>query len=487
MIDLYKILEIDPSKSLTEIQDYLDRNRTIWENNAHNRGDAESIQKVNSLKEADIIFSSQVNRDRYDKELHKFLNPAIQADPREVRCLEYTKRAEEYIRSKEFDLAEKAINQAMAYREDDNIKVLKMAAHISDCLNNTGQALNYINEAIVIKPEDQQNYKLKLLILLHDFDMAKQAKYIDNDKLTQKIEVTRQYILEGFIKGMNPQSDREYLDTCDFILNSIKKMKHGFDFLPSIRYGYKNNYRKKALSVREEKYYRMALSRFWESSSDILLDLDALQYCKSILRQSPNSQIAKEYFQRYERRAAEERFLQKKLESDLHNLIKKQKQLETTTSYIRTDIKRLEDTNEQLWKARSESSKRRDKLSHDTQGGILTQLIGGVVFYGIYLIFFIVVGLILSLLKIIEIRLELIYIAPLIMSVVRTFLNIKNLFEISQLKKQEDSLLRQMSENSSKKQSLEEDLRKKERLYEQIKLDIDRVSDELRTVKQTKI
>ena len=93
----------------------------------------------------------------------------------------------------------------------------------------------------------------------------------------------------------------------------------------------------------------------------------------------------------------------------------------------------------------------------------------------------------MSLLKIIEIRLELIYIAPLIMSVVRTFLNIKNLFEISQLKKQEDSLLRQMSENSSKKQSLEEDLRKKERLYEQIKLDIDRVSDELRTVKQTKI
>ncbi len=45
MIDLYEILELDPSKSLTEIREYLDRNKITWENNAHNRGDADSVQR----------------------------------------------------------------------------------------------------------------------------------------------------------------------------------------------------------------------------------------------------------------------------------------------------------------------------------------------------------------------------------------------------------------------------------------------------------
>ncbi|HEM5234159.1 TPA: hypothetical protein U1349_001495, partial [Streptococcus suis] len=115
MIDLYKILEIDPSKPITEIREYLDRNKITWENNAHNRGDADSVQKVKFLNEAYNIFSSQTSRDKYDKELQDFLNPPIQSDPREVKCQEYTRKAEDYIKSKEFDLAEKAINQALSY------------------------------------------------------------------------------------------------------------------------------------------------------------------------------------------------------------------------------------------------------------------------------------------------------------------------------------------------------------------------------------
>ncbi len=87
--------------------------------------------------------------------------------------------------------------------------------------------MNYINEAIVIDSQDQQNYKLKLVILLHDFDIAKQTKFIDKDNLNKKTEAIRQYILEGFIRGMNPQSDKEYLDTCNFILKSVKKTNHG--------------------------------------------------------------------------------------------------------------------------------------------------------------------------------------------------------------------------------------------------------------------
>ncbi len=62
--------------------------------------------------------------------------------------------------------------------------------------------------------------------------------------------------------------------------------------------------------MREEEYYRVAVSQFYGPNTGN--DLATLQYCKSILKQSPNSQIAREYIERYERRAEEQRLLQKR-------------------------------------------------------------------------------------------------------------------------------------------------------------------------------
>ncbi|HFI0621202.1 TPA: hypothetical protein ACGO3V_000664 [Streptococcus suis] len=499
MIDLYEILELDPSKSLTEIQEYLERNRTIWENNAHNRGDAESILKVRSLKEADIVFSSQVNRDRYDKELQEFLNPPIQSDPREVKCQEYLKKAEVYVKNKEFDLAEKAINQAMSYREDSNIKVLKMAAHINDCLDNTEQALNYINEAIVIKPTDQQSYKLKLLILLHDFDIAKSVKFFDGTKLDQKKEATKQYILEGFIRGMNPQSDKEYLDSCDFILKSIKKSKHGSGFRALFNSTYKDSYRKMALSVREEKHYRVAVSQFYALSSDN--GWGTLQYCKSILKRSPNSQIAREYIEQYERDAEERRILQEKAEKErlilekerrilqekaekerrilqekaekeLRYLKEQQKQLEKTISQLQLEIKNLETSVSHLRDVKESAREVLSELRGATNNrGVFYQIVMGI---GITLYLFVgfffltlIVGIFTG-----TISSKLMIFGPIITSIIITIINIFKVLQIPNQEKQVDSLNQQIKNNEQKIRSLEDSLRSKEQSYRQLKQDI---------------
>ncbi|HEL1661375.1 TPA: hypothetical protein TXN53_000905 [Streptococcus suis] len=492
MIDLYEILELDPSKSLTEIQEYLERNRTIWENNAHNRGDAESILKVRSLKEADIVFSSQVNRDRYDKELQEFLNPSIQSDPREVKCQEYFKKAEVYVKNKEFDLAEKAIYQAMSYREDSNIKVLKMAAHINDCLDNTEQALNYINEAIVIKPTDQQSYKLKLLILLHDFDIAKSVKFFDGTKLDQKKEATKQYILEGFIRGMNPQSDKEYLDSCDFILKSIKKSKHGSGFRALFNSTYKDSYRKMALSVREEKHYRVAVSQFYNPSSDN--DFSTFQYCKSILKQSPNSQIAKEYIERYERRAEEQRLLQEKAEEEerirrlkaeeelrhlteyRNQLIKQRNQLEKIISVIRSEIQTLEENVSQLNEIRSSKIIELTEINYAPHG--MDFLLIPIVYYVISIIVLFVVAIILALFSI-EMSLGLANSVAITITIILYIIMILARLKESELKKQKDSLYKQIEEKEQTILSLRADLRTKEQSYAQLKQDIDNVSEQI--------
>ncbi|HEM2780558.1 TPA: hypothetical protein ACGO43_001966 [Streptococcus suis] len=492
MIDLYKILEIDSSKSTTEIREYLDRNKITWENNAHNRGDADSIQKVKFLNKAYNIFSSQTSRDKYDKELQDFLNPPIQSDPREVKCQEYTRKAEDYIKSKEFDLAEKAINQALSYREDDNIKLLKMAAHIYDSLNNTGQAFNYINEAIVIDPQDQQNYKLKLVILLHDFDIAKQTKFIDKDNLNKKIEATRQYILEGFIRGMNPKSDKEYLDTCNFILKSVKKTNHGSFFRKSINRHYRDIYRKKSLSVREEEYYRVAVSQFYGSNTGN--DLATLQYCKDILKQSPTSQIAKEYIERYERRAEEQRLLQEKAEEEerirrlkaeeelrhlteyRNQLIKQRNQLEKIISVIRSEIQTLEENISQLDEIMSSKIIELTKINYTPHG--MDFLLFPIVYYVISIIVLFVVAIILALFSI-EMSLGLVNSVAITITIILYIIMILERLKESELKKQRDSLYKQIEEKKQTILSLRADLRTKEQSYAQLKQDIDNVSEQI--------
>ncbi|MCK3936349.1 hypothetical protein ACTGZS_04105 [Streptococcus suis] len=492
MIDLYKILEIDSSKSTTEIREYLDRNKITWENNAHNRGDEDSVQKVKFLNEAYNIFSSQTSRDKYDKELQDFLNPPIQSDPREVKCQEYTRKAEDYIKSKEFDLAEKAINQALSYREDDNIKLLKMAAHIYDCLNNTGQALNYINEAIVIDSQDQQNYKLKLVILLHDFDIAKQTKFIDKDNLNKKTEAIRQYILEGFIRGMNPQSDKEYLDTCNFILKSVKKTNHGSFLRKSINRHYRDAYRKKSLSVREEEYYRVAVSQFYGSNTGN--DLATLQYCKDILKQSPTSQIAKEYIERYERRAEEQRLLQEKAEEEerirrlkaeeelrhlteyRNQLIKQRDQLEKKKSEIQSNIQGLEQSRSQLRDSIGEAYEEQRKLSEEIGGnGISFYLFFGVLLciLGILIIGFMVGSFSL------QVSLGQVIFMSITLSGIYTFRNILKVLKIPELTKQIDSLSQQSDAKYKKILLLRDDLTNNEQSYRQLQQSINNLSEQI--------
>ncbi|HEM3474732.1 TPA: hypothetical protein U1B24_001395 [Streptococcus suis] len=481
MIDLYKILEIDPSKPITEIREYLDRNKITWENNAHNRGDADSVQKVKFLNEAYNIFSSQTSRDKYDKELQDFLNPPIQSDPREVKCQEYTRKAEDYIKSKEFDLAEKAINQALSYREDDNIKLLKMAAHIYDCLNNTGQALNYINEAIVIDSQDQQNYKLKLVILLHDFDIAKQTKFIDKDNLNKKTEAIRQYILEGFIRGMNPQSDKEYLDTCNFILKSVKKTNHGSFFRKSINRHYRDAYRKKSLSVREEEYYRVAVSQFYGSNTGN--DLATLQYCKSILKQSPNSQIAREYIERYERRAEEQRLLQKKEEKELlhlmdnrNQLIKKRDQLEKKISEIQSNIQGLEQSRSQLDSSITEAYGERSKLVEEINGfGIFSYLFIGVV---LFIFGVIIIGFMVGMFSL-QVSVGQVMFMSITLSGIYTFRNILKILKIPELTKQIDSLSQRLDAKNKKLLILRDDLINNEQSYRQLQQAINNLSEQI--------
>ncbi|NQI70605.1 hypothetical protein HO594_05415 [Streptococcus suis] len=483
MIDLYKILEIDSSKSTTEIREYLDRNKITWENNAHNRGDADSIQKVKFLNKAYNIFSSQTSRDKYDKELQDFLNPPIQSDPREVKCQEYTRKAEDYIKSKEFDLAEKAINQALSYREDDNIKLLKMAAHIYDCLNNTGQAFNYINEAIVIDPQDQQNYKLKLVILLHDFDIAKQAKFIDKDNLNKKIEATRQYILEGFIRGMNPKSDKEYLDTCNFILKSVKKTNHGSFFRESINRHYRDVYRKKSLSVREEEYYRVAVSQFYGSNTDN--NLATFQYCKDILKQSPTSQIAKEYIERYERRAEEQRLLQEKAEEEerirrlkteeeLRQLIKKQNSLKKKITEIHSNIDELAKRKGQLEQNRNKVVDEMCELEKQTHGNDIFYLleIAGFIWIISFLPCFIMM-------LILNADHGVAFFMTLTIPGIYILIKFSKVFKIFGLRKQLNSLNQQIGEKEKAILPLRADLRTKEQSRAQLKQDIDNVSEQI--------
>ena len=151
---------------------------------------------------------------------------------------------------------------------------------------------------------------------------------------------------------------------------------------------------------------------------------------------------------------------------------------------LRADIEDVRGIESQLSHAGWKIGDRRARLNKEIEGaGIFTFLAQGI------FVFFVISFVISAVVYLLHIPLsrDLSFGIPFGISGVLTLSNIMKVFELSQLKKRADSLGQQKSENYSKRVSLEEDLRKKELNYEQLKIDIDKITGELWIVKQSKI
>lgn len=301
VVNLYEKFQMDPSWSLSDIQLYLQRKLRKWENIALTRQDETSQKKYEQVKKAVSIFSSQSRREAYDTKLHEFLNPKPQADPRKLKCEEYFNKAKGYYENAQYDLAEQAIQIALANRSDDETEVLFLAACIFNNLKRTQEALNIINNCIVLESNNSDFHFFKAQILKYDLILSASEKFRDEDKIYQKIIYLNKYLFTDIFSSVEHQTIEQELEILDFVNDSLKYLH---EYLP-IYYWQRfdsnqikqfcSQYRAKALSSDIGTYIDRGIN------VDTVLDIPFLEneachkYVGDILKKDPTNSSAQAY------------------------------------------------------------------------------------------------------------------------------------------------------------------------------------------------
>lgn len=297
MENYYQVLAINRTWSLNQIQSYLQSEQYVWDNLAQTRRDHQSILKSKLGRQAQKIFSTLASKEQYDKDLEAFLNPKAQTDPRQLRCEQLVKKAKDFLKNNELDLAEESISQALSYREEGNVEVLQLAAFIYDKLEKVSQALSCVNKAIVEKPDNLRTYHLKLSVLVTDYFVAHQQQFSSQEQRARTQNTLYNYLFGGFERDMHPTTDIQRLKVYDRIREKYRLIYQGF-----VRKEFEelcSRYRQLALRVGDVGFYDAAVVFDEFIDRPILLDTKTLDFCQKVMARSANSNRAKEFVKRY--------------------------------------------------------------------------------------------------------------------------------------------------------------------------------------------
>ena len=167
MTNYYEELKLDKTLSLNELRENLIRLESIWTDRASTRPEkaAEMLVLINQAKK---VFSTDMSRAAYDRELFAPPKEETAADPNAARKAEFEKwkkTAQDYYDRQEYDMAKTALDKALQNADEDDFAFLQLAAQICKSNGEYQVALSHINKALLIAPDLAELYITKALIL----------------------------------------------------------------------------------------------------------------------------------------------------------------------------------------------------------------------------------------------------------------------------------------------------------------------------------
>ena len=167
MTNYYEELKLDKNLSLNELRENLIRLESIWTDRASTRPEkaAEMLVLINQAKK---VFSTDMSRAAYDRELFAPPKEETAADPNAARKAEFEKwkkTAQDYYDRQEYDMAKTALDKALQNADEDDFAFLQLAAQICKSNGEYQVALSHINKALLIAPDLAELYITKALIL----------------------------------------------------------------------------------------------------------------------------------------------------------------------------------------------------------------------------------------------------------------------------------------------------------------------------------
>ena len=171
MTNYYEELKLDKNLSLNELRENLIRLESIWTDRASTRPEkaAEMLVLINQAKK---VFSTDMSRAAYDRELFAPPKEETAADPNAARKAEFEKwkkTAQDYYDRQEYDMAKTALDKALQNADEDDFAFLQLAAQICYSNGEYHAALSHINKALLIAPELAELYLTKAKILWYFF------------------------------------------------------------------------------------------------------------------------------------------------------------------------------------------------------------------------------------------------------------------------------------------------------------------------------
>jgi len=220
LIDFYEELHLKPLADLEDIQKELLQLERTWKQREITN--PEKATKMLALViEANEVFRTKESRKNYDDMLKNKDEPIVNNADEEREQLKdkWLKEAWGHWDNKQYDLAQAAVQKAVGYY-DENMKgggnLFSSACGICSRNGDYQQALNYINQAIMIEPENLDYYMRKASIFSEQcFKALKQNNYTAHTaELAEKERIVYQTIIN---KAKNAGDTSKQLEAADWL------------------------------------------------------------------------------------------------------------------------------------------------------------------------------------------------------------------------------------------------------------------------------
>lgn len=126
-----------------------------------------NIKAVKWVKEALEIFATEESRAQYDQQLlTKKVEEVEEVDDDFVNFKEWYDKAFDYYANRQYDLAVTAIKKVFEYRKNKlETDSLLLAGYIYNDAHHYNESLNYLNEALILDPDNAAIYRGKYIAL----------------------------------------------------------------------------------------------------------------------------------------------------------------------------------------------------------------------------------------------------------------------------------------------------------------------------------
>ena len=294
MKDFYEELSLDRNKNIDELNADLSRLESIWKRREINNPE-KATAMLALIIEARRVFATDAFRSNYDRELANSNKEPVTPDPNAERNKQFEKwysDALSYFDSGQYDLAKTATDQALSYYDTftDNDAFYSFVADVYKMNRIYPIALDYINKAIVIKPQNAMHYILKAAIYHHQ---AYSTQGYDNYAEVEKLIQNARDVLNRAVNIAHQNNDR----TSESAGYGLLAFYHYFVPSPD--------------RVKAEEYAKKSvdLGDIWGDASKVLDDIrkkrqQEAEAAEELKRRQ--EQQAKEEQERKERQAKEE-------------------------------------------------------------------------------------------------------------------------------------------------------------------------------------